>query len=160
MKAKGPILGLLALGFLGGVFAKMWFDVPSDETLIKEAIAEAVRNGKEGKPGGVLDYLSGDFNIQGFSPSSGDVKDFVKSRKPDVEILEPTPDIRGEVAQIISPVKISIGVGNLGWNQTVNDVKIELRKESGLKYGVFSAPRWKIVRVSAEDASLGNPFGL
>lgn len=160
MKSKGPIFALFGLGILVGVFAKMWFDVPSDQVLIEQALAEATRNGKEGKPGGVLDYLSGDFSIQGFSPSSSDVKQFIKDRKPEVTVTQINPRISGDTAEVVSPVNIRIGAGNLGWNQTVEGVKITLRRESGFRYGVFPSPRWKIVSVNAQDASLGNPFGI
>lgn len=160
MSPKGWILVGCGVVIAGGIFARMWFDVPSDKVLIRQAIEEASRNSKEGKPGGVLDYLSGTFTIQGFSPSEGDIRQFIRERKPEVEVLNMEPTIRGDQAEIVTPVNLKLGVGNLGFNQTVNGVKITLRRESGFRYGIFPTPRWKIVTVSAEDATLGNPFGL
>ncbi len=159
MKAKGVAIAVCCLGLLGGLFAKMYFEVPSDQALIEEALREATKNGKEGKPGGVLDYLSGDFRVGEFAPTSGDVADFVKNQKPEVTILDPKPIIRGDLAEITSSVSIKFGVGNIGTTQTVDNVRVVLRRETGLKFGIFPAPRWKIVEVSAKDAALGNPFG-
>lgn len=159
MKNKSVLIAVFSLGLLGGIFAKVWFDVPSDPVLIEEALREATKNGKEGKPGGVLDYLAGGFKIGGFEPNAADVSDFVRNQKPEVTILEPRPIIRGDVAEIVSPVEIKFGIGNLGTSQKVNDVRVILHKESGFRYGIFPCPRWKIVEVSAKDASLGNPFG-
>lgn len=159
MKNKGVLIAVFSLGLLGAIFAKMWFDVPSDQVLIEESLREATKNGKEGKPGGVLDYLAGGFKVGGMEPSSGDVSDFVRNQKPEITILDPRPIIRGDMAEIVSTVEIRYGIGNIGTSQKVDNVRVTMRKESGLRYGIFPCPRWKIVEVSAKDASIGNPLG-
>ena len=156
MKPKTLITIFCIVGLLGGAFAKMWLDVPSDQELIRETLAEATRNGKEGKPGGVLDYLSGGFKIGDYEPDSADISAFIKTQKPEVTVLEPNPVIRGEVAEIISPVEVRFGIGNIGAAQTIEGVRVVLHKESGMRYGIFPTPRWKIVEVTTPT---GNPFG-
>ncbi|MBL8059438.1 MAG: hypothetical protein JNK63_01840 [Chthonomonas sp.] len=156
MKPKTLIIIFCIVGLLGGFFAKVWLDTPSDQELIRETLREATRNGKEGKPGGVHDYLSGSFKVGDYEPSGADISEFIKSQRPEVTVLEPNPVIRGEVAEIVSPVEIKFGVGNIGASNRVEGVRIVLHKESALKYGVFPTPRWKIVEVTAPT---GNPFG-
>jgi len=152
MKPKTLILATCLIGILGGIFAKMWLDVPSDQSLIAETLRDATRSGKEGQAGGVLEALSTGFKVGDFEPSGGEIADFVKNQKPEVTILTPTPVIRGDLAEVVSSVRIKFGVGNIGASHTVNDVRIVLQKEAGLRYGVFPTPRWRIIKVSAPNS--------
>ena len=56
----GGIVGLLLIGKVGLGFLNQ----PDDKTLITEAIKEAQKASKEGRPGGVMDFLSVSHNSQ------------------------------------------------------------------------------------------------
>ena len=65
---------------------------PSDRELIDAAVKESVLASREGRPGGVLEYLSNSFTLN--SESGLDRKEisrFIKSGKPEVVIRNPQP---------------------------------------------------------------------
>lgn len=154
MKSKTVAICFCMVGLLGGVFAKLWLEAPGDQDLIRDALRQATRNGKEGKPGGVLDYLSAGFKVGDFEPTSGDISEFVRRQRPEITVLEPNPVIRGDLAEITSPVEIKYGIGNIGATRRVEGVRVIMRREAGLRYGIFPTPRWRIVSVEPPPGSL------
>ncbi|HZH98180.1 MAG TPA: hypothetical protein VEX38_04350, partial [Fimbriimonadaceae bacterium] len=63
VKKLGIVVAVLAVVFLGMAYAAGVFGGPSDKEQIQTALDEAILASKEGRPGGVLDYLSQNFKV-------------------------------------------------------------------------------------------------
>ena len=137
---------------------------PDDKTLIAEAIKEAQKAGKEGRPGGVLDFLDlpklkvNEVEASGAAP---DISSYIKNQKPDIIFTKIEPIITGDDARIESPATVKIGVAMLSVEKTIPNVVINLKKEVGHDWLIIPKRSWKIteIRVSADDLaslSMGN----
>ena len=93
----GGVVAVLVLGKIGLGFLHQ----PDDKTLILEAVQEAQKASREGRPGGVLDFLSVaslKVNDQDATGSRRDIADYIKKQKPDIQFKEVDPKIFGETA--------------------------------------------------------------
>ncbi len=159
-KGCGLFLGVLALAAAGFIVYQMLGPQRSDAVLIKEALAESIEAGKEGRPGGVLELLSNEFKINDqVIASFRDIARVVRDYKPDVEVLTQTPEVDGDTATIISAVKIKTGFP-LNQDFTIPDVRMEFRKESGTKWIFVPAKSWKLHRVRLSESFLSGFAGF
>lgn len=129
---------------------------PSDKELIRQTMAEAVKAGREGRPGGVLESLSRSIRYNDMpveDPRA--VAEFVRKSKPDVTLLNPEPTIEGSQATIVSPVTLTLRYGPVPMTQTIPDVRFVLRREVGTRWLFIPAPKWRLV--SIEAAGVGIP---
>jgi len=127
---------------------------PSDRELIDAAVKESVLASREGRPGGVLEYLSNSFTLN--SESGLDRKEisrFIKSGKPEVVIRNPQPVINGESAEIVTPVHVKFDYLAFKYDQDIPEVRILLQKESATKWLVVPTKKWKIVSVTAPNVA-------
>lgn len=156
MKAAVIWLGvLIGLAALLGAALFLLGRGPSDRELILRALEESVRAGKEGRAGGVLEYLSESFTINRLDPGSrGDISRFVREARPDVTVLRPEPIVRGDTATITSPVRVKLSARFLEFDRTFDNVIIRFRKETGTRYGILPTRNWKIVSVEAPDVTI------
>lgn len=132
-----------------------------DRKLIQEALDESIKASREGKPGGVLENISVNFKFNDSEIGGrGDIGQYVKQMRPDVEILQRDPTISGDTAKIISDVKVRFKLGPVESEQRVENVVITLQRETGTKFGVIPVKKWRIVTVSAPTfdpaSALGN----
>lgn len=155
---KVVVLGIAALLIFGGLFLKVFASTPSDEAMIQEALTTAAQASGEGKEGSVLEYLSGNLQVMGFTPSKNDIRNYIQKNKPKVKLGAIRPIINGDEAVVNTSAEVRMGVGNLSATQKLDRVTITMRKETKLQMLVFPVPTWRIVKVSAESADLGNPF--
>lgn len=132
---------VLGMGVFGG---------PSDEELIKVALDEAILASKEGRPGGVVDFISQRFQVNGEQYGTRDISKTIKDLKPSVDIEKPTPTINGNSATITSPVRLSVSFPPVGTN--LSEVTMHFEKENGTKWLIFPTKKWRMVKVEMPDA--------
>lgn len=151
MSAKAKWLGGLAVLIvgLGVAFGFGAFGGKSDKELIQVALDEAIQASKEGRPGGVLDFISRRFEVNGEQYATRDISKTIKDMKPDVEISNPEPTISGDTATITSPVRLSVSLPPVGMD--LNQVEIHFAKEMGTKWLVFPTKKWRMTKVDIPD---------
>ncbi len=136
--------------FFGGAFASGLFGGQSDEQMIKAALDEAVLASKEGRPGGVLEFISQRFAVNGMKYGTGDISKTIKDLRPNVEIENPTPNITGNSATIVSPVRLAVSLPPIG--TTLSEVTITFAKENGTKWLIFPVKKWRMVEVDMPES--------
>ncbi len=152
---KPRIIIIAVIVAIVGICAPMFF-VPSDKVLIHDALQESIKASRDGRPGGVLDFLSKSLKINdNESESRWSVADFIKKSRPDVEIENQEPQIEGETARIVSPVTVSLGLGPVQTPIRLEKVDIRLQKEMGTKFLIFPSPKWRIVRINLSEEDYG-----
>lgn len=128
---------------------------PDDPKLIRQALDEAVRASREGRPGGVVELLSQNLKLNNVDVGGNQrqIADFIRTQKPDVTVQNPTPQITGDEARIVSPVELSLGL--LG-KRNLNEVTMIFRKEDTTQYLIFPSRRWRLVEVRAPDSAVND----
>ena len=141
------VIGLLvALGLASGFGL---FGGPSDRELIQIALKEAIQASREGRPGGVLDFISKRFEVNGEQYGTRDISKTIKDMKPDVEIERPEPAITGDSATITIPIRLSVTLPTVSMN--MSSVKLHFARENGTKWLIFPTKKWRMVRVEIPD---------
>lgn len=122
---------------------------PTDEELIREALDESIQASREGKPNPVLDNLASSFtwNGQTVGLDRGEIAQFVRLSKPEIELGQYKTEINGDEAVIVTDVQVKIEIQTLKYDR----VEIRLRRDTGTRWLVFPSARWKIYEVSAPD---------
>ncbi len=146
------LLGVLAFPFVFG---------PSDQQLIQQALDDSVAASREGRPGGVLEYLSHSlkYNDEAVGNRS-EVATFIKNSHPQVVIENPTPTINGNTATIVSPVTLTFGLGPVGTPVRLQKVEITLSKETGTRFLILPSPKWRVSEVKADANELQGLAGF
>lgn len=145
------LIGVVLL-LLAGLFAYGLRSGPSDRELIRTAMAEAIKAAQEGRPGPVNDFVSRSATLDGEGgASSGQVADFVKKSRPTIVLVNDEPAIRGDEAEIVSPVKVTLTL--LGFERTFDlpEVHVRLARESTLKWGIVPTSKWRITQISTNQ---------
>ncbi|MBS1705444.1 MAG: hypothetical protein JST40_06190 [Armatimonadetes bacterium] len=146
------VVVVVVLGLVGFVGLKM-LNRPSDQQQIQIALNEAIAAAKEGKPGPVLDFVSGRATLDGQGGASkGEIGDWIRKAKPDVTIVNPTATIEENKATISTPVKIKLQLLTFQQDFSVPDVKISLEKEFATEYGFIPSSKWRVVSVDTKSA--------
>lgn len=122
-----------------------------DATQIREALAEAVKASKEGRPGGVVDKIMENFKVNDQPFSKGLIANFVKNQHPEVEFLDDTPMVNGDTAQLTSDVNVTL---DMFGKKELKDVQISFRKESTLEWLIIPSSKWHLSAVRVDPASL------
>ncbi len=142
---------LLLLAGIGALALFLTMPGASDAQLIREALEESIRAGKEGRPGSVLDLLSREFTINEREVGSyRDVARAIRDARPDVEIENWAADISAETAVMVTPVKVKLR-GPLAFEARLAEVRLEFRKETGTKWLVIPTRTWKLHRVQVPE---------
>jgi hypothetical protein len=125
-----------------------FFNRPTDQELITQAIESAAEASSDGKPGGVLEYLSRSFEINGAAPGSrGEIADYISQVQPDFTIDKTDADIDGDNAKVITKVEVAI-MGGMGGRINIDPINIHLRRETGWTF-IFPTDKWRIVSIEA-----------
>lgn len=130
------IVGLIASGVCGG---------PSDGELIDQALTESVAASREGRPGGVLEYLSKNFSVNDEQFGTRDIAKTIRDLKPNVELESRKPLIAGDSATITSPVRLSVSLPPVSY--TISQVTLSFSKEESRKWLIFPAKQWRLTKV-------------
>lgn len=148
------VLGV-ALVAVAAFGARMLLFGPSDRELIHQALDESIVAGKEGRPGGVLDYLSQSLTVNSEQlVDRRQIADFVRKAKPDVTLGPISPEIQGDMATVLTSVQVKFSGFGMSVDKEIPKVTITLRKESAVKWLVFPASQWRIVSVTVPSESL------
>ncbi len=134
------VIGVLGSGLLGG---------PSDKELIQTALKESIAASREGRPGGVLEYLSKNFTVNSEQYGTRDIARTIREMKPNVELEQNEPKINGDSATITSPVKLSLSLPPVSY--TVSEVTMSFGRESARKWLIFPTTRWRLKGVDIPD---------
>ncbi len=156
MKRQTKVL-ILLVGVIALLLAIRFalFGQPSDREQIANALAESIRASKEGRPGGVIEYLSPHFKINEENPGSSQrIGKFIRDNRPDIEVRNTEPVISGDKAEIDTSVKVTVQLLSVPLQQEIPNVKIHFQKESGLRWLVFPVKDWKIASVEAPEVDL------
>jgi len=165
MKWLLVVVGLLVV--VVGVKAFLTMRGPSDDVLVKQALDEAIKASKEGRPGGVMDYLSDSLTINAESPTRRKIADFIKQSHPEIQVQNSEPVIRESegTAQINSPVhiKLTMPLGGSTVERTIPNVTLRFQREDAREWLIIPTRQWRLkeVTVPAESvpADLISGFG-
>jgi hypothetical protein len=152
LTVTGCIVGVLLIGKVGLGFLNQ----PDDKTLISQAIKEAQSASKEGRPGGVLDFLSFDLDVNGnkVEGTRRDIAQYIKNSKPDIELTSIEPIITGEDARLETPATVKIGVAMFSKAVTIPSVVVNLKKEVDREWFIIPKKSWKITQIRADLSEL------
>lgn len=135
----------------------LFTDGPTDREQIQSALTESLEAGKEGRPGSVIDLLARDFEVNGYTPNSGEISRMIKQYKPEISVLQPEPIITGERAEIVSPVKMSLSMP-IKSDFNIENVTFSFVKTHATKWVFFPTKVWKLRRVTMPD-DVANQIG-
>ena len=128
----------------------------SDSEQIVAALNDSIQASKEGRPGGVLDKLSDGFQVNSQSVTTGQIADFIKNRKPTVDVLQPAPVVTADDAHIISPVRVSVSFLGSDHGITVPDVDIQFHRETARAWLIFPVSTWRMTKINVPPNALSN----
>lgn len=149
MKKAVVVSVIVALAGLTGIYIAT---LPSDEELIREAIKESTLASREGRSGGVLEYLSKSISFNGMPVSDrAEISKYVRLSKPEVTFGAFEPQIEGKTASVKANVAVKIDYLGLNLDQTIPGVEVRLAKETTYRWVFVPAARWRITDVSAPD---------
>jgi len=153
---KRPILIVAAIVVaLIAIRVVMSINGPSDEQLVRNALADSIKASKEGRPGGVIDYLSDKMTINGMDVGvdKRQILAYIKNSKPDITVSQPDPVILGDEARITSPVNVKMtgpmGMGDI--NQNIDNVILVFAKEDSMQWLIFPTKKWRLKEVKLPD---------
>ncbi|MBL8047097.1 MAG: hypothetical protein JNJ45_00290 [Chthonomonas sp.] len=127
---------------------------PTDEEAIQAALKEALQASREGRPGAVLDFVSRNLKVnseEAQGAGRGEVANYIRNAKPDIEVLNPKPVITGDTATIASPVKVSVRIAMVQLPAVTIDARIGLAKESGREWLIIPVPKWRVTEIQADN---------
>lgn len=145
---------ILALG-------SVWLFQPSDEELIRQALDESVAAGREGRPGGVLEYLSESFQINTLEPIRRiDIARVVRLNRPNVTLGSWEPRIAGDLAVVQTVADVELGGTEEGGGALdvlklpktqfrLDAVTIRLRRETDRRWLIVPVKKWRVISVTA-----------
>ncbi len=155
-KTARILLGLTGLAIVALILRMTLFG-PSDRTLIDQALAESIQAGKEGRPGGVLEYLSQSFTFNSDQiVDRRQVADFIRKAKPEVTLGTIDPEIKGDRAEVTTSAHVKVSGLGMSIDRQIPKVTIELKRESAVKWLVFPSSQWRVVSVTAPPESLAD----
>lgn len=144
--ASVSVVALIAVLFL------MFASGPTDRQLIQAALKESIQASREGRPGGVMQYLS--HNLTFNSEDTGDrmsIASYIKQAKPDITVANDEPQIDDNKAIIITPVDVDLRIGPVSMPMHIKRAEIIFAKESGTRFLIFPSPVWRIQSIRAEE---------
>ncbi len=152
-KLFGWIIGVVALGLVLRfvIFAPQ----TPDKELIQAALKDAVRAGKEGRAGSVIDLMSKQMTVNdGTQVNLTQIANYVKQNKPDVEFSNQNPSINGDKAIITSDVRVSLGLPSMAID--IKNVELEFEKENTTRWLVIPDKKWQLKNVRVPEESLAS----
>ena len=137
---------------LAGLTVLFIVTAPSDEDLIRTALEESIQASREGRPSVVLDNISRSLTFNGAPVGSrAEIADFVRRNKPDFEIGPIDPVIDGDVATIVTSIRMNGTVLTYSFDETVSGVQIRFTRETGVRWLLFPGTKWRISEVTVPD---------
>lgn len=150
--------GSLLILLLAGLMQVLLASGPSDEKLIREALQESLKAGKEGRPGGVVELLSDQlrFNDE-VTPNKRQIAEFVRDSRPEVSVSEKSLEVRGDHALMVADVSVRLATPfGISLDRTFQDVQLQFRREPAARLLVLPDRRWRLYRILAPDANVSD----
>src|SRR6266852_617772 len=147
-KSKFAIGIVIVLALVFGVKAFMT-SRQSDETLVRKALTEAIKASKEGRPGGVMDYLSDQLKLNNQEPGRRQIADFIKNSHPEIEVQNADPVIRESerTAQINSEVRVKFSLpGGMAVDKSIPNVTMKFQREDSRVWLIIPSKQWRLVQ--------------
>ena len=146
---------------IGGLFV-LSVDRRSDEEMIIQALNDSIEASMEGRPGGVLDFLSDKLRVSGYDNiPKAQIAKIIRDNKPQVTVKNQTVTILpdGETAEIVSDVQVKADIKEIVFSynldRTLKGARMVFKKESGRKYLIFPVKVWRLAEVDLpNDAGL------
>ena len=137
---------------VAGLAVLFFVTAPSDDQLVRQAIDESTRASREGRPGGVLEYLSPYLAINADPMiDRSDIARVVRLSKPEVRFGPYAPQIDGEAALVRADVAVKMSFQGLNIDTTFHGVQVKLTKTTGVRWLFLPGSKWKITEVAAPD---------
>lgn len=155
------VLGIGALLIVIGVPALQVYPGPSERERISTALQESIRASKEGRPGGVLEYLTDQFRINEESPGTrNQIAKLIRDSRPEVTVDDPEPEIFGDQAKMVSTVRVKASFLGQSLDRQFDDVTLVFKREPARRYLVFPTHTWRLDQVflpegAADVAGMG-----
>jgi len=151
-------LGVLLVLLVGGRAILFVLHPQNDTALIVQALAESIKASKEGRPGGVMDKLSDNLQLNGENESGNqrEIARFIRDSRPDVTVDDMTPVVTGDQATIISPVDFKVSVLGVNQDRHLKEVTIIFRKEEDRDWLIFPVKRWKLAEVHVSPSAIAD----
>lgn len=150
MTSKGKrilLVAVLAAAAAGGyvAFAGSKHD---DRAEIAQALQEAVKASREGRPGGVVAYLASNVVVNGQRYDvNGQFENFIRKYHPDITLGKLNPKIVGDDATVKSDIEFSV----LNQSLDVPEVTFTLRREHTTKWLILPDQEWKVTGATAPE---------
>ena len=120
----------------------------NDSDQIKVALLSAVKASKEGRAGGVVEYLASNVQVNGQKYDvNRQFTSFIRQYHPDITLGSLEPKINGDHATLTTDLQISI----LKNTATLPGVTFTFEKEHDTKWLIFPSQDWKVTGASAPD---------
>jgi len=128
---------------------------PNDTQLIHEALNEAIKASKEGRPGGVVELFSRNLKVNDIdvSPNQGQIANFIRTQKPDVTVTKTTPSISGDEARIVSPVELDMGMFG---KRNIDNVTLIFKREDATDFLIIPSSKWRLIEVRAPESAISD----
>lgn len=127
---------------------------PTDKQLILQALDRSLKASEEGRPGGMIDFLSDslEFNNE-LVTDKRQIARFVRDAHPELTVKGGEPEIQGDQATMSTSVRVKFALPmGFAFDQTFDDVQLMFRKEPGTKWLIFPDTKWRLARVVAPNA--------
>lgn len=153
MRRNLPLAAVVAviLGLFVWKYVSTNFFGPPDQTLIRQALDRAILASKEGRPGGVMDFLADKFSVNSSEYGSRQIANFIKDGHPDVSVPDEPAIIADDKARITAPVRIKVSYLGFNLDQTVDNVSLVFERETGREWLFIPVPQWKLAQVQVPD---------
>ena len=143
----GAALVLILIGLGLGLTRR-----PDDKALVRQAILEATKAAREGRPGGVLDNISAEATLNGQGAGSQrQIVEAVRKFRPDVALKEADPTIIGDEARVTTSGTVTLGILNATRTFDLSRATVVLTKEADRTFFVIPSHRWRVTRVEIPD---------
>jgi hypothetical protein len=134
---------LLIIGLVGFMLFR---PKPNDSAQITTALTSAVKASKEGRSGGVMEYLASNVQVNGEKYDvNRQFSEFIRQYHPDIALGAINPKINGDQATVTTDLDISL----LNHDVRMQSVTFTLQKEHETTLLIFHSEEWKVTGASA-----------
>lgn len=158
-KIGGGVLGVVLVAF--GVKFALAGRV-DDQQLIRQALSEALKASKEGRPGGVMEKLSFKVNVNGSDYSSRDsaIANYIKNNHPDVTFGNDRAVVTADEATIVTPATVKLELLGNAMERTIQKVTLVFHRENDYEWLIIPTKKWRLAEVRVPDNALSDMTGF
>jgi hypothetical protein len=161
MAKTGLVIGLCAGAIVVLLGLRMTLFAPhqNDQEMIRDALAQSIKDSKDGKAGSLMDLLSDKFKVNGTQESQHDIARLVKQWRPDITVDSEDPIVSGDTAKIISTVHLKVSLPGGEIDKDVPNVTFTFQREDSSKFLVIPTKKWKLTDVDVPPGSIPTDLG-